>query len=142
MNFQKGNDPPPDLTKAIELEPDNWWAYYLRGQEYGYWFNNLPLAIADNRRVVKLKPDFAQAYCNIAFALQELGRKNETEKWLQKCFALDPSERAVAKLAFAKVQAKEERLARELAARGWMWELNRTRCSYAEISTSSCPFWN
>lgn len=78
----------------------------------------------------------------IAFALQELGRKNETEKWLQKCFALDPSERVVAKLAFAKVQDKEERLARELAARRWMWELNRTRCSYAEISTSSCPFWN
>ncbi|MCC6967054.1 MAG: tetratricopeptide repeat protein [Nitrospira sp.] len=97
MNFQKGNDPAPDLTTVIELEPQNWWAYYLRGQEYGYWFKKLPLAIADNQRVIELKPDFAQAYCNIAFALQELGRKNETEKWLQKCFALDPSERVVAK---------------------------------------------
>ena len=102
----------------------------------------LPSAIADNQRVIELKPDFAQAYCNIAFALQELGRKNETEKWLQKCFALDPSERAVAKQAFAKVQAKEERLARELAARARLRELYGTRCSYYEISTSSCPFWN
>lgn len=142
MNFQKGNDPAPDLTTVIESEPQNWWAYYLRGLEYGYWFKKLPLAIADNQRVIELKPDFAQAYCNIAFALQELGRKNETEKWLQKCFALDPSERAVAKQAFAKVQAKEERLARELAARQWMRELYGTRCSLAEISTSSCPFWN
>lgn len=142
MNFHKGNDPAPDLTKVIELEPENWWAYYLRGQEYGYWFNKLPLAIADNRRVVELKPDFAQAYCNIAFALQELGRKNEVEKWLQQCFALDPSERAVAKQAFAKVQAKEELLARELAARARLFELNRTRCTISEIRTSSCPFWN
>lgn len=142
MYFQKGNDPAPDLTKVIELEPDNWWAYYLRGQEYGYWFKTIPSAMADYRRVIELKPDFAQSYCNMAFALQELGRKDETGKWLQKCFALDPSERAVAKLAFAKVQAKEERLARELAARAWLHDLNRTRCSLAEISTSSCPFWN
>jgi tetratricopeptide (TPR) repeat protein len=142
MHFQKGNDPAPYLTKVIELEPDNWWAYYLRGQEYGYWFKEIPLAMADYRRVIELKPDFAQAYCNMAFALQELGRKDETEKWLHKCFALDPSERAVAKIAFAKVQAKEERLARELAARAWLQDLNRTRCSLAEISTSSCPFWN
>ena len=130
MYFQKGNDPAPDLTKVIEMEPQNWWAYYLRGQEYGYWFKMLPSAIADNQRVIELKPDFAQAYCNIAFALQELGRKNETEKWLKKCFALDPSERAVAKQAFAKVQAKEERLARELAARARLRELYGTRCSY------------
>ncbi len=142
MNFHKGNDPAPDLTKVIELEPENWWAFYLRGQEYGYWFKKLPLAIADNRRVVELKPDFAQAYCNIAFALQELGRKHEVEKWLQKCFALDPSERAVAKRAFGKVQAKEEQLARELAARARLRELYSTRCSIAEIRTSSCPFWN
>ena len=142
MNFHKGNDPAPDLTKVIELEPENWWAHYLRGQEYGYWFNKLPLAIADNRRVVELKPDFAQAYCNIAFALQEMGRKDEVEKWLQQCFALDPSERAVAKRAFAKVQAKEKLLARELAARARLFELNRTRCTISEIRTSSCPFWN
>lgn len=142
MHFQKGNDPAPYLTKVIELEPDNWWAYYLRGQEYGYWFKKIPLAMADYRRVIELKPDFAQAYCNMAFALQELGRKDETQQWLQKCFALDPSERAVAKIAFAKVQAKEERLARELAARAWLLDLARTRCSLAEISTSSCPFWN
>lgn len=142
MYFQKGNDPAPDLTEVIALEPENWWAYYLRGQEYGYWFKKLSLAIADNRRVVELKPDFAQAYCNIAFALQEMGRKDEVEKWLQKCYALDPSERAVTKRAFAKIQAKEERLAHELAARAWWHSLNRTTCGIAEIRTSSCPFWN
>lgn len=142
MYFKKGNDPAPDLTKVIELEPQNWWAYYLRGQEYGYWFKKLPLAMADYRRVVELKPEFARAYCDMAFALREAGRKGEAEPWLHKCFALDPSERAVAKQAAAKLKAKEERLARELAARAWMQSLGRTRCSLAEISTSSCPFFN
>jgi tetratricopeptide (TPR) repeat protein len=83
MHFKKGNDPAPDLTKVIELEPDNWWAYYLRGQEYGYWFNKIPLALADYRRVIELKPDFAQAYCNMAFALWEVGRRGEADAWLQ-----------------------------------------------------------
>ena len=140
MYFKKGNDPTPDLTKVIELEPDNWWAYYLRGSEYGYWFNKIPLAMADYRRVIELKPDFAQAYCNMAFALQEVGRKGEVEPWLQKCFALDPSERAVAKRAFAKVQAKEELLARELAVRAWMRSL-RGPCSAAENLKWSCSMF-
>ena len=142
MYFKKGNDPAPDLTKVIELEPQNWWAYYLRGQEYGYWFKKLPLAMADYRRVVELKPEFARAYCDMAFALREAGRKAEAEPWLHKCFALDPSERTVAKQAAAKLKAKEDRLARELAARAWIQSLGRTRCSLAEISTSSCPFFN
>jgi tetratricopeptide (TPR) repeat protein len=142
MYFHKGNDPAPDLTRVIELEPQNWYAHYLRGHEYGYWFNKLPLAMADYRRVVELKPDFAPAYCDMAFALREAGRKGEAEPWLQKCFAIDPSERAVAKQAAAKLQAKEDRLARELAARAWLHSLNRTRCTMAEISTSSCPFFN
>jgi tetratricopeptide (TPR) repeat protein len=141
MYFHKGNDPAPDLTKVIELEPQHWYAYYLRGREYGYWFNKLPLAMADYRRVVELKPDFAQVYCDMAFALQEAGRKDEVEPWLQKCFALDPMERAVAKRALAKVQAKEEQLARELAARA-RWRSFRDRpCSAEENLRWSCSMF-
>ncbi|NGZ59260.1 MAG: hypothetical protein CV081_01990, partial [Nitrospira sp. LK265] len=120
MYYKKGNDPAPDLTKVIELEPQNWYAYYLRGQEYGYWFNKLPKAMADYRRVVELKPDFARAYCDMAFALREASRKAEAEPWLQKCFALDPSERAVAKQAAAMLKAKEEQAARDMAYWDWL----------------------
>lgn len=120
MYYQKGNDPAPEFTKVIELEPQNWLAYYLRGHEYGYWFNKLPKAMADYRRVVELKPDFARAYCDMAFALSEAGRKKEVATWLQKCFTLDPTERAVAKTAFAKIKAKEEQAARDMEAmRRW-----------------------
>jgi tetratricopeptide (TPR) repeat protein len=136
MHFKKGNDPAPDLTKVIELEPDNWWAYYLRGSEYGYWFNKIPLAMADYKRVIELKPDFAQAYCNMAFALREVGRKGEADAWLQKCFALDPSERAVAKQAAAKLKAKEELLAREMAARASM----SSRCPPPSIDPDPAVF--
>jgi tetratricopeptide (TPR) repeat protein len=142
MHFKKGNDPAPDLTRVIELEPDNWRAYYLRGQEYGYWFNKLPLAMADYRRVVELKPDFGDAYCDMAFAMREAGRNHEVEAWLQKCFALNPSERTVAKQAIGKVEAKERALAREMAAREAMRRLwGNRRCSVADIRLWSCdPF--
>jgi tetratricopeptide (TPR) repeat protein len=116
MNFVKGNDPSPELTKVIQLEPQNWRAYYMRGQEYGYWNNKLHLAIADYRRVVELQPGFAQAYCDMAFALRELQRMNEVQGLLQKCYALDPSEREVTKKVFAKIKAGEEQAAREMAA--------------------------
>jgi tetratricopeptide (TPR) repeat protein len=115
-HYQKGNDPAPYLAKAIELDPRNWLAYYLRGQEYGYWQNKLPLAMADYRRVVELKPDFAPAYCNMAFALREARRMSEVDGWLQKCFALDPSEREVTSKVFAKIQAGEEQSARDMVA--------------------------
>jgi tetratricopeptide (TPR) repeat protein len=114
--YQKGNDPTPYLTKVIELDPRSWRAYYLRGQEYGYWNNKLHLATADYRRVVELKPDHAQAYCNMAFALREAQRMNEVDGWLQKCYALDPAEREVTRKVFAKIRTKEEQAARDLAA--------------------------
>jgi tetratricopeptide (TPR) repeat protein len=140
MHYRKGNDPAPDLTKVIDLEPDNWMAYYMRGQEYGYWYAKIPLAMADYRKVIELKPDFARPYCDIAFALQEQGRKGEVEPWLQKCFALDPTERAVAKEALGKVQLKEQLLKREMEIRAWMRSL-RPRCSVEETLRWSCAMF-
>jgi len=137
MRFHKGNDPAPDLTRVIELDPQNWWAFYLRGQEYGYWNNKLHLAMADYRRVVELKPDFAQAYCNMAFALREARRMNEVDGWLQKCYALDPSEREVARKVFAKIQALEELTAREMIA--WhLWYLWNCERAGGSVHYGSC----
>ena len=139
MNFHKGNDPAPDLTRVIELDPQNWWAFYLRGQEYGYWQKKLPLAMADFRRVVELKPDFAQAYCNMAFALREARRMNEVDGWLQKCYALDPSEREVTKRVFAKIKTGEEQTARDMAAMR-MWYIWRCERAGGMMYYGSCSF--
>ena len=51
-----------------------------RGEMYRYW-NKLAPAIADYRQAVALKPDFAQAYCNMAFALHAARRMNEVDGW-------------------------------------------------------------
>jgi tetratricopeptide (TPR) repeat protein len=122
--FDKRRDPIPDLTRTVELDPDHWLAYNLRGEVNRFWSKLAP-AMADYERVVRLKPDFAQAYCNMAFALREARRMKEVDAWLRRCYALDPSERRVAERVFAKIQAREEQAARELAAMREWWGSQR-----------------
>ena len=80
MFFDKRRDAIPDLSRVIELDPHNWLAYNFRGEMYRYW-NKLAPAIADYRQAVALKPDFAQAHCNMAFALRAARRMNEVDGW-------------------------------------------------------------
>jgi tetratricopeptide (TPR) repeat protein len=115
MFYDKRRDAVPDLTKVIELDPGNWLAYNFRGDINRYWFQ-LPAAVADFRRAIQLNPNFAQAHCNLAFVLREGKRMNDYQASLQRCYALDPSEREVARKEFAKIQVKEEQGARDLAA--------------------------
>ena len=62
-----------DYTKAIELKPDYYLAYYNRGNVH----NNLKeyqKAIADYNQAIELKPDYANAYYNrgnVHFDLKE-----------------------------------------------------------------------
>ena len=117
--FDKRLDAIPDLSKVIALDPKNWMAYNFRGELYRYWVKLAP-AIADYKQAVALNPGFAQAYCNMAFALRAARRMNEVDAWLAKCYALDPTEREVADHVFANIQAKEEQAARDMAAmRHW-----------------------
>jgi tetratricopeptide (TPR) repeat protein len=115
MFYDKRRDAVPDLTKVIELDPGNWLAYNFRGDLNRYWFQ-LPAAIADFRHSIQLNPNFAQAHCNLAFVLREGKRMNDYQASLERCYALDPSEREVARKEFAKIQVKEEQGARDLAA--------------------------
>lgn len=112
MFFNKGEDAIPDLTKVIELDPNHWMAYNYRGDLNRYWFH-LRESIADLRRSIAINPNFAQSQCNLAFALRSGRVMQEAEKWLASCFALDPSEREVARREFAKIKAVEEQGARD-----------------------------
>jgi hypothetical protein len=79
----------------------------------------------------------------MAFALREARRMNEVDGWLQKCYALDPSEREVAKRVFANIQAKEEQAARDMAARWWWNSIPSSSSSGSSSSPSSgggCSF--
>ena len=143
--FDKRLDPVPDLTRVIELDPRNWLAYNLRGEDYRYW-NKLSPAMADFQRVVALRPDFAQAYCNMAFALRAAGRMNEVDTWLTNASRLiPPSARWPTKLT-PRVQALEERAAREMAAmRAWAGPAPSSSGSSSSSSSSSgggCSYTN
>jgi signal peptidase I len=53
-----------DETKAIELKPDYWAAYYERGSDYHAKNSRggVDHAIADETKAIELKPQFAEAY--------------------------------------------------------------------------------
>jgi len=127
MFYNKGKDAIPDLTKVIELDPNNWIAYNYRGELNRYWFQ-LQAAISDYRKSIAINPNFAQAQCNLGFALRAGRVMQEADVWLARCFALDPSEREVARREFAKIKAGEEQGARDLKSH--MEWLNRRREEY------------
>ncbi|MFN7939235.1 MAG: tetratricopeptide repeat protein [Bryobacteraceae bacterium] len=124
MFFNKGEDAIPDLTKVIELDPNHWLAYNYRGDLNRYWFH-LRESIADFRRSIAINPNFAQSQCNLAFALRSGRIMQEADQWLAKCFALDPSEREVARREYAKIKAGEEQGARDFKSHmQWLhWKL-------------------
>ena len=63
------------LKKAIELNPNNFLNYYLKGNLLMSEYSTLNTAIADYTKVIELKPDFANAYYNRAITLNKRGRE-------------------------------------------------------------------
>jgi hypothetical protein len=61
---------------------------------------------------------------------------NEVDGWLQKCYALDPAEREVARSVFANIQAQEEQAARDMAAK-WWWNSSPSSGSSSSSSSGS-----
>ena len=57
-----------DLNKAIELKPDYYQAYYLRGIMKSK-LNDFKGDIVDFNKTIELKPDFADAYYNRGISL-------------------------------------------------------------------------
>lgn len=61
-----------DYTRAIELNPEDDWAYFTRGRAYMLCgqFNK---AIADHTKAIELNPDFAGAYTGRGVAYMKKG---------------------------------------------------------------------
>jgi hypothetical protein len=63
-----------DLDQAIELNPENAFAYNNRGNTY-YALQKYPQAIAEYDKAISLKPDYAEAYFNRGLTHTLMGNK-------------------------------------------------------------------
>lgn len=78
-----------DITRAINLEPDNGAYYSERGTHYMY-LSDYERAVRDLTKSLKLRPDNVIAYCNRGEALKGLGRKEEALADFNKVLSIDP----------------------------------------------------
>jgi tetratricopeptide (TPR) repeat protein len=77
------------LTKAVDLQPDSWESWHLRGNSFaklGQWEK----AVADQTRAVELKPDYWQAYHNRGLSLGKLGQWDKVIADQTKALELNP----------------------------------------------------
>ncbi len=71
-----------NLNRAIELNPNEFLAYYNRGAEYGN-MGETDNGIADSTKAIELKPKFAEAY----YGRGVLHRRNGDNSKADKDFA-------------------------------------------------------
>lgn len=59
------------FTKTIELQPENYLAWFNRGISYAI-INKYERSLNDNKQVIKLEPSFKKAYLNVGIAKRHL----------------------------------------------------------------------
>ncbi len=69
-----------DLTKAIELNPNNVGALYGRADINSRWFKNYKSAIKDFSKIIELEPTNAEAYFNRAHARNSINDQEGARK--------------------------------------------------------------
>ncbi|HVV05507.1 MAG TPA: tetratricopeptide repeat protein [Puia sp.] len=83
------------LQKAIELNPSDARARYYLGN---FWYDKrqYPEAIACWEEAIRLDATFPTTFRNLALAYyNKLGKKDQARQYLEKAFALDPSDARV-----------------------------------------------
>ena len=80
-----------EFDQAIELDPNNYRAYFWRGRVY-IKVNRPKKAAVDFRMVIKLKPDFAEAYDNLGWLHMQFQEYDESIDYLSKSLELKPNE--------------------------------------------------
>jgi len=64
-------------ARAIEIDPTYFYAYFERGNTYGFFLSNYPAALADYGQVLRLEPNDRMTLCNrsvIYLAVGELAK--------------------------------------------------------------------
>jgi tetratricopeptide (TPR) repeat protein len=80
-----------EFGKAIELDPDNYRAYFWRGRVH-IKTNRLKEATADFQMVIDLKPDYAEAYDNLGWIHLKLEEYDKSVKYLSRSLELKPND--------------------------------------------------
>jgi tetratricopeptide (TPR) repeat protein len=80
-----------EFGKAIELDPDNYRAYFWRGRVY-IKTNRLKEATADFQMVIHLKPDYAEAYDNLGWIHLKLEEYDKGIDYLSRSLELKPND--------------------------------------------------
>jgi tetratricopeptide (TPR) repeat protein len=80
-----------EFDKAIELDPNNYEAYFWRGRVY-IKVKRLKEATVDFQMVIKLKPDYAEAYDNLGWLHLQLEEYDESINYLSKSLELKPND--------------------------------------------------
>ncbi len=79
--LQKGDSKAarPDLVKAVETEPDNWWAHYFLGA-VEFHERRFKESAECCRRAIALDPDlYPGVYANLAYCYQGLGDAQQAQ---------------------------------------------------------------
>jgi len=80
-----------EFDKAIELDPDNYQAYFWRGRVY-IKVDSLNEAKADFEMVIKLKPGYSEGYNNLGWLHMQLEEYDESIHYLSKSLELKPND--------------------------------------------------
>ncbi len=81
----------PEFDKVIELDPNNYRAYFWRGRVY-IKIERYNEATVDFQMVIKLKPDYAEAYDNLGWLYMHIDEYDESIKYLSKSLELKPND--------------------------------------------------
>ncbi len=79
-----------DFDRAIEIDPDNAWAYNDRGRAHAE-IGEYAKAIADYDRAIAIDPNNAMAYHNRGYAYSEMGERDKAIADYDRAIAIDPN---------------------------------------------------
>jgi len=77
-----------EFDKTIELDPDNFKAYFWRGRVH-LKIGQYDKAISDFKMVIKLKPDYTAPYDNLGWLYFRQEKYDESIQYLSKSLELD-----------------------------------------------------